>query len=980
MPSADEEMLDRDRKEQQRSGEGGEQSEDQLSTNAMDDDDSQNADDVTTDSDKPMKITSDEVNFLVYRYLQESGLVHSAYTFAHESLLSRANMSRLGKDVPPGALISFLQKGLQYLGIEETLHNKGKTPSTSSDAANFSLLSPMAVGAMNSNNAVDIRLSHARLKYAISEQTKSANNSSVSSNITQSNNSVVVNIGEGSRGKPGTKRSRTASPATSTIHNSTSDTAAAATISFQQQQEQFPLSSSLPAASSSSLDVVPTSNKKVNVGDISEVVGVQNVGSTSVINSSSVLPHHKIIDSNNNHKKSTQPSPQDYHPKQSQNNDNNKIGNGCGIDSQMAAAKAMIGMGLTPSANSSFHAVLRGAQKATAVDSMNAAAHMVSNVPSSTPTSVMMKNKAQDGQRMLYSSSQVVGKSNISSMPEDAVMTDDSQSQEIEVGEKQSDKKNGLKNSQSTTTTSILTNGGGPQHLRTVNNQNSFSASPPNPSFSNHLPMHVEASRILMSHPTVSDSPAVVNTKSNSNLNGLPGTNAKHPSTLSSAREEYHPTPNNSLSSSTMKSQTKPQAIESHESLLSPGINNNDGTSSSNDAAMTNENNNISSSTNSDAAKVSAEDFRTNAPISSILDLEMHTSEVFMCAWNPVYHNWIATGSGDATARIWEMAGDSAKDGYTRSVLLEHGQVGQPNKDVTTLEWSSSGDLLATGSYDGVARVWKRSGELIHLLTCHRGPIFSLKWNKSGNFLLSGSYDKTTIVWEVTSEKGLVRQQFSFHQAPALDVDWKDDNTFASCSTDQCVHICQVGKQEPIKTYRGHKDEVNAVKWDPSGMLLASCSDDCTAKVWNVADDSVLTPLHDFQSHQQEIYTVKWSPTGKGSKNPSKLLMLATASFDGSVRLWNIETGECIRLLSRHHESVYSVAFSPSGDFIASGSLAGQLYIWNVKEGKTIKSYKGNGDIFEVAWNSGESRVAACFSSNVVSVIDFHRVQMPGRK
>lgn len=758
-------------------------------------------------------------------------------------------MSRLGKDVPPGALISFLQKGLQYLGIEETLHNKGKTPSTSSDAANFSLLSPMAVGAMNSNNAVDIRLSHARLKYAISEQTKSANSSSVS----QRNDSVVVNIGEGSRGKPGTKRSRTASPTASDTQNSTSDTVAAATMSFQQQQEQFPLSSSLPTASSSSLDVVPTSNKKLNVGVISEAVGDQNIGSTSIVNSSSVLPyHHKIINSNNNHKKSTQPSPQDYHPKQSQNND--KVGNGCGIDSQMAAAKAMIGMGLTPSANSSFHAVLRGAQNTT--DSINAAVHMVSNVPASTPTSVMIENKAQDGQRVLYgSSSSQAGKSNISSMPDDAVMTDDSQSQEIGVGEKQSDKKNGLKNRQSTSSSSIVTNGGGPQHLRTVNNQNNFSASPPNPSFSNHLPMHVEASRIVMSHPTVSDSPAIVNTKSNSNMNGLPVTNAKHPSTLSSVREEDHPTRS---SSSTMKSQTKPQAIESHESLLSSGVNSNDGTSSSNDAAMSNENNNKSSSTNSNTAKVLAEDFRTNAPLSSVLDLEMHTSEVFMCAWNPVYHNWIATGSGDATARIWEMAGDSAKDGYTRSVLLEHGQVGQPNKDVTTLEWSSSGDLLATGSYDGVARVWKRSGELIHLLTCHRGPIFSLKWNKSGNFLLSGSYDKTTIVWEVTSEKGLVRQQFSFHQAPALDVDWKDDNTFASCSTDQCVHICQVGKHEPIKTYRGHKDEVNAVKWDPSGMLLASCSDDCTAKVWNVADDSVLTPLHDFQSHQQEIYTVKW--------------------------------------------------------------------------------------------------------------------------
>lgn len=101
--------------------------------------------------------------------------------------------------------------------------------------------------------------------------------------------------------------------------------------------------------------------------------------------------------------------------------------------------------------------------------------------------------------------------------------------------------------------------------------------------------------------------------------------------------------------------------------------------------------------------------------------------------------------------------------------------------------------------------------------------------------------------------------------------------------------------------------------------------------------------------------------------------MLATASFDGSVRLWNIADGNCIRVLSRHRESVYSVSFSPSGDFIASGSLAGQLYIWNVKDGKTIKSFKGNGDIFEVAWNSQETRVAACFSSNVVSIIDFDR-------
>lgn len=377
-------------------------------------------------------------------------------------------------------------------------------------------------------------------------------------------------------------------------------------------------------------------------------------------------------------------------------------------------------------------------------------------------------------------------------------------------------------------------------------------------------------------------------------------------------------------------------------------------------------------------AEMEVDDSATAASPDEVIQLQMHESEVFMCAWNPVFTNLIATGSGDASARIWEMGGGSTREGIRSVKTLPHGTDprDKKNKDVTTLEWSSDGQFLATGSYDGVARVWARTGALLHTLRKHSGPIFSLKWNKRGNYILSGSYDTTAIVWDVSQPKSdPVVQQFTDHEAPALDVDWRDNESFASCSTDKNVHIYRIGVPTPLKVYKGHTDEVNAVKWDPSGKFLASCSDDCTAKIWEVESERP-GPLYDFTSHSQEIYTVKWSPTGLGSSNPSMQSLLATASFDGTVRLWNLRDGSCYRVFNRHRDSVYSVAFSPSGEFLASGSLAGQMYIWNIEQGAPVKSFKGSGDIFEVAWNKEETMVAACFSSNVVTVIDFDRLSI----
>lgn len=73
--------------------------------------------------------------------------------------------------------------------------------------------------------------------------------------------------------------------------------------------------------------------------------------------------------------------------------------------------------------------------------------------------------------------------------------------------------------------------------------------------------------------------------------------------------------------------------------------------------------------------------------------------------------------------------------------------------DVTSLDWNSDGTKLATGSYDGIARIWSETGELLQSLDLHKGPLFALKWNKQGDYLLSGSFDKTTVVWKASTGK-----------------------------------------------------------------------------------------------------------------------------------------------------------------------------------------------------------------------------------
>ncbi|KAJ7547579.1 hypothetical protein O6H91_08G093000 [Diphasiastrum complanatum] len=148
--------------------------------------------------------------------------------------------------------------------------------------------------------------------------------------------------------------------------------------------------------------------------------------------------------------------------------------------------------------------------------------------------------------------------------------------------------------------------------------------------------------------------------------------------------------------------------------------------------------------------------------------------------------------------------------------------------------------------------------------------------------------------------------------------------------TDHCCGRDQIPTQT-IQVLDAHEDEVWFLQFSHNGKHLASASKDCTAIIWNVGNDDFVMLKHTLTGHQKPVAFVAWSPDD---------IMLLTCGTEEVVRLWNAESGDCLRTYTKPTSGFTSCAWFPDGRKFVTGGGDRCIDMWDLN-GNELDSWKG---------------------------------------
>lgn len=163
---------------------------------------------------------------------------------------------------------------------------------------------------------------------------------------------------------------------------------------------------------------------------------------------------------------------------------------------------------------------------------------------------------------------------------------------------------------------------------------------------------------------------------------------------------------------------------------------------------------------------------------------------------------------------------------------------------------------------------------------------------------------------------------------------------FSSCETNKELELLQ--------TLEGHTFVVNTAFFSSNADRALSASSDFSIKLWNIESGQC---IETFKGHSGEVWSANFSP------DETKIV---SASQDATVKIWNANSGTCLKTLTGHNAVVKYAVFFPDGTKIVSGAKDGEIKIWNANTGSCIST-------LEVPYNYQVNHIS--FSQNGEKII-----------
>ena len=329
-------------------------------------------------------------------------------------------------------------------------------------------------------------------------------------------------------------------------------------------------------------------------------------------------------------------------------------------------------------------------------------------------------------------------------------------------------------------------------------------------------------------------------------------------------------------------------------------------------------------------------------------------------SWAATHANTVAAGPRDASSAAAPVPGPLE--------LISVTEITTWTADATYI--SATGQLqpggqpvLAVGSRSGAVQIRDLdSGQTLRTLTGHTGGVQSMAWGNGpdGRLLLAtASMDGTARTWD--PETGETVRTLTGHTTRVDAVAWgtgpDQRRLLATGSMDDTARIWDPDTGQTLHTLTDHTGRVNSVAWGngPDGqLLLATGSDDDTVRIW---DPDTGQTLHTLTGHTDDVFSVAW-----GTGQP-----LATASPDGSARIWRQERGGFdAEVLDPRSDEAYCVAWAPLSDgrMLLAVTTSSGLTLWDGYSGRLLHTETSgfrDAGVNHLGWALGPGRAAtAC--------------------